>query len=72
MIECIFSSADIQSVAVGEEWTSTQFFYQINNNLCIVWTKICKVSRFTKVNLDCSIFVFKINVGNACFFDQMI
>ena len=39
MVECIFTAADIERVAVGEERLATAFFDVVSHDFRVVWTQ---------------------------------
>ena len=61
MIEGILTSTHIKRVAIRQKWFSTHTFYEIHDGLCIIRTQISQIPRFSKMNLDCCIFLIKIN-----------
>ena len=72
MVQRVFSPADVQGVAVGQKWLAAQLLDQVDNYLRIVWTQESKVPRLAKMDLDGSVFVLKINVGDARLTHKMI
>ena len=65
MFKCIFSSAYIQCVAVGQEWLSAQAFDCICYCFCPVRTQKSQVARFAEVNFYSCEFTAKVNVAYA-------
>ena len=70
MIQSIFSAAYIKGVAVGKEWFSAKLFYNVCYCFCVIGTEKCKISRFSEVDFNGSIFSFKINVVNTGSFNE--
>ena len=52
VIERVFSSADIQRVAIGQKRFSAEIFYVVANGFRIIWAQICEIARFAEMNFD--------------------
>ena len=71
MIQRIFASADIERVAVRQKRFAAQLLHDVDHRLCVIRAQVGKVARLAKVDFNCRIFILKINVGDARFFNQM-
>ena len=65
MLQCIFSAARIQSIAVCQKGQSALLFAQICHCLCIVRTKESQISQLTKMHLDGYKLAFHINIPDS-------
>ena len=65
VLQCIFTAAHIQRVAIRQERLSAVFLDEVHNHLCIVGAEICHVARLTEVNFNCRKLIFKINFAHT-------
>ena len=65
VVKCIFSSADIQRIAVGQKRFAAEFFDNGCNGFGIVRTEKSEVARFAEMQLDGGVLVFKIDLVNT-------
>ena len=70
VVQTILAAANIKCVAVSQKHTTTLCFDLVHNNFRIVRTQISQITGFTKMDLDCSILVFKIDFLHTGSFNQ--
>ena len=64
VVKRIFSSADIQGVAVGQEGLAAALPDKIRHRFRPVRAQECEVARLSEVQLDCRILVLEVNVAH--------
>jgi len=72
VVECVVSVADIERVAVGEEWHSAFRFNIIADDFSVLLAQKSHVSPFAEVNFYGDKFILIIDVADASFFDESL